>query len=295
MRARDVLVAVLVAAAWGFTFVVIKVGLRDFPPLLFSALRFAVAALPLLWLWREGPPAPWRLILGIGLALGVGMFSLLFIGIDVGLPAGLASLVAQTQAFFTALLAALLLGERPTGRQLAGMALAAGGIVVIAGDIAGETGSGGSLLGLALVLGAALAWAAANILTKQAGARDPLRLMVWVSAVAVAPLLLLSWGFEGGGRMVSALLGMSWTGAGAVVFQSLIATLAAFGAWSMLLARYPASLVAPFSLLVPVFGMSSTALLLGETLSSAKLAGAALVMVGLAVTVTRPVRIGKRP
>ncbi len=291
MQARDVLVAVLVAAAWGFTFVVIKIGLRDFPPLLFSALRFAVAALPLLWLWRAGPPAPLRFILGIGLALGVAMFSLLFIGIDVGLPAGLASLVAQTQAFFTALLAALLLGDRPSRRQLAGMALAAAGILVIAGDI----GDGGSLLGLVLVLGAALAWAVANILTKQAGARDPLGLMIWMSAVAVVPLLLLSWAFEGGDRMVSALLGMSWLGAGAVVFQSLVATLAAFGAWSVLLVRYPASLVAPFSLLVPVFGMSSTALLLGETISPAKLAGAALVMTGLAVTVIGPALAGKRP
>ena len=291
MRARDVLVAVLIAAAWGFTFVVIKVGLRDFPPLLFSALRFAVAALPLLWLWRRGPPAPWRYIFGIGLALGVGMFSLLFIGIDVGLPAGLASLIAQTQAFFTALLAALLLGDRPTRRQLAGMALAAAGILVIARDIGGD----GSLLGLVLVLGAALAWAVANILTKQARAGEPLRLMVWMSAVAVLPLLGLSWLFEGGDRVVAALLGMSWLGAGAVVFQSLIATLAAFGAWSFLLGRYPASLVAPFSLLVPVFGMSSTALLLGETISPAKLAGAALVMIGLAVTVIGPVRIGRRP
>ena len=291
MRARDVLIAVLVAAAWGFTFVVIKVGLRDFPPLLFSALRFAVAALPLLWLWRQGPPAPWRYVLGIGLALGVGMVSLLFIGIDVGLPAGLASLIAQTQAFFTALLAALLLGDRPTPRQLAGMAVAAAGIWVIAGDI----GGGGSLLGLVLVLGAALAWAVANILTKQAGAGNALKLVIWTSAVSVLPLLLLSWIFEGGGRMVSSVLGISWLGAGAVLFQAAIATLAAFGAWSQLLARYPASLVAPFSLLVPVFGMSSTALLLGETVSAAKLAGAALVMVGLAVTVTRPVRIGRRP
>ena len=230
MRARDVLIAVLVAAAWGFTFVVIKVGLRDFPPLLFSALRFAVAALPLLWLWRQGPPAPWRYVLGIGLALGVGMFSLLFIGIDVGLPAGLASLIAQTQAFFTALLAALLLGDRPTPRQLAGMAVAAAGIWVIAGDI----GGGGSLLGLVLVLGAALAWAVANILTKQAGAGNALKLVISTSAVSVLPLLLLSWIFEGGGRMVSSVLGMSWLGAGAVLFQAAIAPLAAFGAWSQM-------------------------------------------------------------
>ncbi|MEI6556882.1 MAG: EamA family transporter [Rhodospirillaceae bacterium] len=291
MRAGDILVAVLIAAAWGFTFVVIKVGLQDFPPLLFSALRFLVAASPLLWIWRQGPPAPWRYLLGIGLALTVTMNSLLFVGIDLGLPAGLASLIAQTQAFFTALLAAVLLRERPTRQQLAGMAVALAGILVIAGNL----GGGGSRLGLVLVLGAALSWAVANILTRQARASDPVRLVVWISAVAPLPLLGLSWLFEGGARMASALLGMSWLGAGAVVFQAGIATLAALGAWSYLLARYPASLVAPFSLLVPVFGLSSSALLLGETISPAKLAGAALVMIGLAVTVMRPIRIAKRP
>ena len=283
MRPRDVLLAVLIAAAWGFTFVVIKVGLREFPPLLFSALRFLVAASPLLWLWRLGPPAPWRYVVGIGLAMGVSMFSLLFIAIDIGLPAGLASLVAQTQAFFTALLAALLLGDRPTRRQWAGMALAGAGLAVIAADL----GGGSSLLGLVLALGAALSWAVSNILTKLARANDPLRLVIWMCAVAALPLLLLSWAVEGGERMATAVLHMSWLGAGAVVFQSLIATLAAFGAWSLLLARYPASVVAPFSLLVPVFGMSSTALLLGESVSPAKLAGAALVLVGLGVTVLR--------
>ena len=288
MRPRDVLLAVLIAAAWGFTFVVIKVGLRDFPPLLFSALRFLVAASPLLWLWRLGPPAPWPYVVGIGLAMGVSMFSLLFVAIDIGLPAGLASLVAQTQAFFTALLAALLLGDRPTRRQLAGMALAGAGLAVIAADL----GGGSSLLGLVLALGAALSWAVSNILTKQARATDPLRLVIWMSAVSALPLLLLSWAVEGEERMVTAVWHMSWLGAGAVVFQSLIATLAAFGAWSLLLARYPASVVAPFSLLVPVFGMSSTALLLGESVSWAKLAGAALVLLGLGVTVLRGTRPG---
>lgn len=283
MRAPHVLLAVLIAAIWGFTFVVIKVGLGDFPPLLFSALRFLVAGAPVLVIWRAGPPVPWRYVLGIGFFMAVMMFSLLFVGIDVGLPPGLASLIAQMQAFFTALLAALLLGDRPRFQQLVGMALAFGGIATIALDLP----AGGGVLGLALVIGSALAWAVANILTKLAGPADALRLVIWISAVAPLPLFAASWAVEGEARMVAALAGMSWLGAGAVLYQAALATLSAYGAWNWLLHRYPASVVAPFSLLVPVFGMSSSWLLLGESVSPAKLAGAGLVLAGLGLTVLR--------
>ena len=277
------MLAVAIAAVWGFTFVVIKVGLHDFPPLLFSALRFLIAGLPVLVIWRAGPPVAWRYILGIGFSLSVMMFSLLFVGINVGLPAGLASLVAQSQAFFTTLLAMLLLGDRPRRQQLAGMALALAGIGVIAADLP----AGGSLFGLVLVLGAALSWAVANVLTKRAGPANGLHLVIWVSAVAPLPLLGLSWALEGRAQMAAALLGVSWLGVGALLFLSVFATLAAFGAWNWLLARYPASLVAPFSLMVPVFGISFSWLLLGENVSAAKFAGAALVLAGLALTVLR--------
>lgn len=284
MQPAHILVAVGIALVWGFTFVVIKLGLHDFPPLLFSALRFLVAGLPVVVLWREGPPVAWRYTIGIGVAMGVMMFSLLFTGIDVGMPAGLASLIAQTQAFFTALLAALLLGDRPGRWQMAGMGLAFAGIAVIALDLP----AGGSMVGLVLVLGAGLSWAVANILTKKAGKADALRLVIWISAVAPVPLLLASWALEGGGRIVAALAGMSWLGAGTVLYMAVLATIAAYGAWNWLLHRYPASLVAPFSLLVPVFGMSSSWLVLGESVSAAKLAGAGLVMAGLGLTVLKP-------
>ncbi len=283
MQLRHVLVAVAIAAVWGFTFVVIKVGLRDFPPLLFLALRFLLAGLPVILLWHEGPPVGWRYVLGIGLSMAVAMFSLLFIGIDIGMPAGLASLIAQTQAFFTVLLASLVLGDRPGRMQVAGMTLAFGGIVVIAADLP----TGDSMLGLVLVIGAAFAWAVANVLTKKAGRTDALRLVIWISAVAPIPLFCASWAFEGGDRILASLSGMTWVGAGAVLYQSALATIAAYGAWNWLLHRYPASMVAPFSLLVPVFGMISSWLLLGEGISATGIAGAALIMAGLLLTVIR--------
>lgn len=282
MRPLHIALAVAVAAVWGFNFVMIKLGLRDFPPVLFSCLRFALAASPLLLLGvRGGPPVPWRYIIGIGVSLGVVKFSLLFIGMDIGMPAGLSSLVLQSQAFFTALFAAAVLGDRPGPRQMAGMAVAFGGI----GVIALEMPAGDSLLGLGLVVAAAACWGVANIIMKQARAPDLFRLMLWVSVVPPLPLFLLSLGMEGPERIAAALTGLSAMGVAALVYIAAGATLFGFAAWGFLLRSYPASLVAPFSLLVPIFGLTSSALVLGESLSALKLAGAGLVFAGVALTV----------
>ncbi|AWK85777.1 EamA family transporter [Azospirillum thermophilum] len=284
MRSIHVALAMAVAAVWGINFVAIKLGLRDFPPILFSCLRFALAALPLLVLGvRGGPPVPWRYVLGIGLALGVVKFSLLFVGIDIGMPAGLASLVLQSQAFFTALFAALVLGDRPGLRQIAGMAVAFSGVALIASGMP----AGNSLLGLLLVLAAAAAWGVSNIMMKQARAPDLLRLMLWVSLVPPLPLLGLSLVLEGPERILHALGSLSLTGVASLVYISAGATLFGFAAWGFLLRHYPASLVAPFSLLVPIFGMSSSALVLGESFTAMKLAGSALVFCGLALAVLK--------
>lgn len=288
MRPLHILLAVCVAAVWGFNFVAIKVGLRDFPPILFTALRFALAALPLLVFGvRGGPPVAWRYVLGIGLVLGALQFALLFGGMHVGMPAGLSSLVLQSQAFFTVLFAAVLLGDRPGWRPLVGMAVAFAGIAVIALEMP----AGGSRLGLAMVIGAAVAWGAGNIILKQARAPDLFRLMLWVSLVPPIPLLALSLAVEGPERIAGALSGLTWPGVASLVYIAGAATLFGFASWGFLMRHYPASLVAPFSLLVPIFGMSSGALLLGEAFGPLKLLGAALVFAGLAVTVLKlPVR-----
>jgi len=284
MRTTHIALAVAVAAIWGFNFVAIKVGLKDFPPILFCALRFALAALPLLFLgFRQGPPVPWRYILGIGMVLGVVKFSLLFVGMDVGMPAGLSSLVLQSQAFFTALFAAVALGDRPGPKQLVGMAVAFSGI----GLIATEMPAGNSLLGLGLCIAAAAAWGVSNILMKQAKAPDLFRMMLWVSVVPPIPLLLLSLSLEGPERVALALTTLTPLGVASVAYIAFGATLFGFAAWGFLLRHYPASLVAPFSLLVPIFGMSSSALVLGEDFTPLKLAGALLVFAGLAVAVLK--------
>ncbi|WP_123563506.1 EamA family transporter [Kitasatospora cineracea] len=272
MTPRHIALAVLVAAVWGLNFVLIEVGLHDFPPLLFCALRFAVVALPAVFLVGS-PRVAWRWVLGVGLTLGVVKFGLLFLGMHAGMPAGLSSLVLQGQAGFTALFAAGLLGERPARLRVAGLAVAFAGIALAAVD----RGAGGPVGAFALVIGAAVAWGLANVLTRRAAPPDALRWMVWVSAVPPLPLLALSLLVEGPDADWAALRSITWSGVGAVLYVGLVSTLFGFVAWSHLLRRYDASLVAPYSLLVPVFGMSSAALLLGERFSL--LAGAATVLV----------------
>ncbi len=279
MRPLHVFVAVLVAAVWGVNFVVIEAGLDRFPPLLFSALRFLVAAVPAIFLVPR-PRVAWRWILAVGLALGVAKFGLLFVGMDAGMPAGLSSLVLQSQAVFTALIAAVVLGERPGPARVLGMGVALAGIVVAAVD----EGASGPVLGFALVIGAAVCWGVSNVLTRKAAPDDALGFMVWVSLVPILPLTVLSVLVDGGRANWAALTGLGWGGVGAVAYVAYGATLFGFGAWGYLLRRYHASQVAPFSLLVPVFGMSSAALLLGEGISGPRWVAAALLVGGVALT-----------
>ncbi|WEH41728.1 EamA family transporter [Streptomyces sp. AM 2-1-1] len=279
MRPFHIALAVLVAALWGVNFVVIELGLDHFPPLLFSALRFLVAALPAVFF--VGPPkVAWKWIVGVGLALGVAKFGLLFVGMDQGMDAGLSSLVLQVQAVFTALFAALALGERPGGVRVAGMTVALAGIGVAAAD----EGASGPVLAFVLVVAAAACWGVSNVLTRRAAPPDSLNFMVWVSTVPVLPLLGLSLLFEGWDRDADAVAAMDWTGAGVVVYVAWISTVFGFGAWGYLLRHHPATSVAPFTLLVPVFGMSSAALLLDESVSPLRWCAAALLVGGVAVT-----------
>lgn len=279
MRPVHVCLAVLVAALWGVNFVVIDVGLDHFPPLLFSALRFLVAALPAVFFVGR-PKVAWKWIVGVGLALGVAKFGLLFVGMDAGMPAGLSSLVLQIQAVFTALFAVVALSERPGRVRVLGMVVALAGIGVAAVD-EGETGP---LTAFAVVIGAAACWGVSNVLTRKASPSDSLNFMVWVSTVPVLPLLGLSLLFEGPGRDAEALRSLDWSGAGIIAYVAWVTTVFGFGVWGFLLRRYPASTVAPFSLLVPVFGMSSAALVLGEPVSGLRWCAAALLVGGVALT-----------
>ncbi|WP_456391091.1 EamA family transporter [Profundibacter sp.] len=280
MRPAHVFLAVLVAAVWGFNFVVIRIGITNFPPLLFSAFRFTLAALPLVFFIRK-PDVPWRIIIGIGVVLGVVKFSLLFIGMDLGLSAGLASLVLQSQAFFTAILVALIYKELPRAMQVLGITVAFAGIGLIATTVDNSV----TPLGLGLVVAAGFMWAVSNLLMKQAGQVDMLALIVWVSLVPPIPLFIMSLLFEGADAGLAAIGNLNFQGVGAILYIAFISTIFGFAVWGKLIREYGALKVAPFSLLVPIFGMGSSALVLGEAFGTARLVAAVMVIAGLVLTV----------
>jgi O-acetylserine/cysteine efflux transporter len=282
MNPRHVLLAIAVATVWGVNFVVIEVGLQDFPPLLFSALRFLFAAVPAAFVLGR-PRVAWRYVVAVGLVLGVAKFGLLFVGMDHGAPAGLSSLVLQSQVVFTLLFAVLVLRERPRRTQFLGIGIACAGMVLIVLD----RGLDAPLGALGLVIAAAACWGLSNIVTRHARPPDTLRFMVWVSAVAVVPLLALSLVTEGAQADLDALRGIDWTGAGAIGYLAFVATLFGFGAWGFLLRQYDASIVAPFALLVPVVGMGAAWLLRGEAVGPQRAIAAGLIVVGMACTAIR--------
>lgn len=280
---RHLLLALAVVAVWGTNFVVIKEALASLPPLLFAALRFALAFFPALLFIRR-PAVPLRNLAAYGVLIGVGQFALLYLAMDGHISPGLASLVIQTQVFFTVGLAMWLSRERLQAYQAVALVLAAGGIGVIAAHTDGAT----TPAGLALVLFAAFNWAAANMVARRAGRIDMLGYVVWSSAFAVPPLLALSFAVEGPAAIGAGLRAAGWGTWGAVLWQSAGNTLFGYAAWAWLLARHPAATITPTALLVPVFGMAASALWLGEPLQGWKLLAAALVMCGLAFNLLWP-------
>lgn len=283
MKTKHIALALLVAALWGINFVAIKIGLKDFPPFLLSALRFLAVLVPMVFF--VGPPCVgWGRILSIGVVFGVIKFGLLFLGMDLGMPAGLSSLVLQSQALFTVVFAVLLLGERLRAAQMAGIALATGGLALIGIERAQET----SLIGLILVVAAACAWGYANILMKQAKAPNMLNLIIWVAIVPPLPMTGLSYAFEGPERILATLSSISWSGVLSVLYIAWASTIVGFSLWVYLLRLYSASVVAPFSLMVPVFGIAASALVLGEELSVLEVVAGVLTLVGLLCVVRVP-------
>jgi len=280
---RHFLLALAVVAIWGSNFVVIKYALHTLPPMTLAVLRFAFALVPACFFLRR-PQVDWRNLAGYGVLIGVGQFGLLYLAMRSQISPGLASLVVQTQVFFTLLLAVRIRKEKVLGTQWLGLVLAAGGVAVIAAHVDGTT----TALGVAMVLAAAFSWACANLLTQRAGRIDMLAYVVWSSAFAVPPLLVLAWLIDGPQAMAAGLAASDAGTWAAVLWQSIGNTLFGYGVWSWLLARHPAGRIVPMALLVPVFGMGSAAALLAEPLPAWKLVAAALVLAGLAINLFGP-------
>ncbi|MCX5284702.1 EamA family transporter [Streptomyces sp. NBC_00198] len=282
MTVRDRLLAVLVAVLWGLNFLAVRVGLDHYPPFFLSALRFVVLAVPVI-VFVPRPKVPLRWLVIYGLGFGAMQFGLLFLAIDQGMPSGQASVVVQASAPFTMLLGALLLGERISRRQLAGVAVAVVGMSVIAVERARSA----ALLPLLLTLLAALGWAFGNVASRQARPDHPLRFALWMSVVPPLPLLALSAAMEGPGTgwrdFGASFSADGWPGLVALVYTALAGSVVGSGIWTTLLKRYEAGKVAPFSMLVPVVAVLAAWLALGEQPTAWSAIGGAAVVAGVLV------------
>lgn len=286
MSRKDGLLALLVVVVWGLNFVVIKVGLHNMPPLMLAGLRFLLVAFPAIFFVAR-PKVPLNLLLGYGLTISFGQFAFLFCAINFGMPAGLASLVLQAQAFFTIVLGAFAFGERLQGKQVAGIALAIFGVLVLIE--ASLNGQHVAMTGFMLTLAAALSWACGNIFNKKImqHAQRPavMSLVVWSALIPIIPFFLASLFLDGSERMMQSLVSLDITTVLSLVYLAFVATIVGYGIWGTLLGRYETWRVAPLSLLVPVVGLASAAVLLDETLTGLQLVGAVLIMAGLYINV----------
>jgi len=216
-----------------------------------------------------------------GMAMGFVQFGLLYPAIKLGLPAGLASLVMQSQAFFTLALAVVFLGERPLPSQIVGAIVAFGGLAVIGV----ERMTAAALIPLLMGVGSAIAWACGNIVNRRIGQVNAVSFVAWTSLVPVLPLVLLSLVVEGPDAIAEGLHNATPTMALVVIYMAYGATIVGAGIWSYLLLRYPAGTVAPFSLLVPIVGFVSAYLAFAEHITVFEVVGAALVIIGLMLNV----------
>lgn len=284
MQRKDLIIGLLVIIVWGLNFIAIKLGLQNMPPLLLGTLRFLLACFPAI-LFLPRPPIRWYWLIALGLSINVGQFSFLFLSMKVGMPAGLASLLLQSQAFFTLFIAVTWFGERWQWNHLVGLTLSVSGMAIIGLQQGGDM----TVTGFGLILAAAACWGIGNVIMRQATLGVPnfsmLSLIVWSGAVAILPLTLLSLVLEGYDTWLTAFRSATWITVGSVVYLAFFATLVGYGLWGKLLSRYPASVVSPLALMVPLVGMSSSAFFLSESLSLEQSLGALLVMIGLAVHV----------
>tara|TARA_R110002167_G_scaffold98718_5_gene259378 strand:+ start:6436 stop:7323 length:888 start_codon:yes stop_codon:yes gene_type:complete len=282
MSTKDRVLALLIILAWGVNFVVIRWGLDELPPMLLGALRFSLVAFPAV-LFIRPPKLPLKWLLAYGSTISLGQFALLFSAMHAGMPAGLASLVLQAQAIFTLVFALIFLGEHWHKTQLVALLIAASGLALLASKTADNSSTA---IGFLLTLAAAAAWGLGNIINRkigQLGSVNLLSLVVWSALIPPLPFMLLSYWLEGPELIYNSLSQMGPKSMLAVLYLAGVATIFGYSSWAHLLRHYPASQVAPLTLMVPVVGLITAWLALGETLGLWQLVGIVLVMLGLLV------------
>lgn len=274
------LLALLVVAIWGTNFVVIHFGLAHFHALTFATLRFAVASLPFLP-FLAWPGARRSLVVLYGLLIGVGQFGLMLVAMQGHISPGLASVLIQAQAFFTVIIAVKASGEELHRGNVLGLALCLAGVLMVVAYAGGDA----DILGIALVMGAALSWGLGNVVARGIGKVNPLALVAWSNLFAVPPLAAAALWTDGWAVVSESLRTAGPVAWSSALWQSLGNAMFGYAAWNWLLARHPASRIAPLGLLVPFFGLGASAWLLGEALPGWKILAALAVVSGLAINI----------
>ena len=288
MSVSHVLQALLVVLIWGVNFVVIRWGLNEVPPFLLAAARFSLVVFPAIFFIKK-PNVPWRWLIAYGLFNSFGQFAFLFWAMKVGMPAGLASVVHQAQVFFTLIFSVLILQQRTQATQWLGLMIAVLGLALIAygKNVGSAAGMQMTTVGLLLNLLGAASWAIGNVVVsamRRAGIQpEPFGLVIWSSLIPIVPFLLISGLFER--HVYPDWQAISWHSIVSALYLAWAATLLGYGLWSRLLSQYEPNRVAPFTLLVPVVGLLTAWLVLGERLNQWQLWGSACLLIGLAVNV----------
>lgn len=283
MALSDLVAALAVVLFWGLNFVVAKIGLEQFPPLMMIAARFAVVAVVLAPFMRW-PKGRMRMVLAYAFTLGLVHFSLMFTGLSKA-DAAVAAITIQIQVPFSALLAALFFNDRIGWRRAAGMAVAIAGVAVLAG----EPRQGTELWALAMIVGAAMAFAISNLQMKALSDLTPAMVNGWLAVLATPQLILASLVLESGHW--TALTTADWRGWGSVAYQSLVVVVVCYGLWYRLLRRYPVTQVVPLTLLIPIFGVGGGVVLLGEPVSWELAVGGVLTLIGVSIILIRRPRM----
>ena len=277
MKPADVCLAVTVAVIWGLAFVASRIALDEFSPALMTALRFAIAALPCLFLPR--PKVSWPTLISISFTLFLGQFLAQAYGIAHGVPVGLTSVIVQSQALFTVGFAAIVFGELPTRLQTIGIGIAAAGLLMICGTVGYDFSVGA----FAVLIISPVSFAIGNLLLRRAQGVPMFDLFAWLCLAAAVPLFALTLAGDGPQPTWHALSQMSLTGLSCMLGLGGVSTSIAYWLWGRLLRDYTAAQVVPFALLVPFVGAAASSLVFGETFGPLRLAGMITVVGGIAV------------
>ncbi len=277
MKPADVCIAVLVAVIWGLAFVASRLALDEFSPALMTALRFAIAAVPCLFVRK--PDVSWPLLIAISLTLFLGQFLAQAYGIAHGVPVGLSSVIVQSQALFTIGFARVAFGERPTPVQTVGIAISTAGLLMICGTVGYDFSVGA----FAVLMICPVSFAIGNLLLRRAQGAPMFDLFAWLCLTAAIPLFALTLATDGAEPTWHAVVHMSLTGLICMLCLGALSTSIAYWLWGRLLRDYPAAQVVPFALLVPFVGAGASSLVFHEKFGPLRLAGMVTVVGGIAV------------